>query len=106
MGVTAIFVDENPLPGSETEPAIAYRDRLRSPGERHANVTWHVVRPFHRMRKVRGFLWDQTRKEFFKVDSGRRVRILENNQARACMFDENRGKPVPDSAFPDNLLNP
>ena len=66
----------------------------------------HVVRPFRCVRKIVGFLWDQTFKKCFEISPRRRIGVLKNDQARARMLDEYGRQPAADLALPDNLLNP
>src|SRR5215217_9257528 len=53
----AVLAQIDALPGPESEPAIADRERERGPQERRLDVRRHVVRPLVGVRPVRRLRW-------------------------------------------------
>src|SRR5688500_10272464 len=47
-----VLEEEDALPRSERQAAVDHGDDLRGPCQHHAQMAWHVVRPFIRVHKV------------------------------------------------------
>ena len=81
---------EYPLPGSELHPTGADGNNFAGPSERHLDMTRHIIRPFEGVVEVRIVFGDETVEPTLKISTGRRIRILHDDQATAGVLAEYR----------------
>ena len=80
MRVPAVFPKKQALPGSQQQSAVRERDCFRRAGERHFDVTWHVIRTFRGVLEVAIVLRNQAIEPALEIASRRGVRIFHQDQ--------------------------
>jgi hypothetical protein len=80
MGLTAVLPEENPLPGAEQEASLRKRDRLAGAGQRHLDVTRHIVGSLERVLEVRVIRGHESVQPRLKVATRARVGVLHDDE--------------------------
>ena len=88
MGLSAVFEDENSLPGSEGHAAVVDGDDFRRTGEHHADMAWHVVGAFEGVDEIGIVLADQAVEPSFQIASRAGVGVFHEDQACAGMAEQ------------------
>ena len=90
MGITAVFEQKNALPGAECHSAVDDGNDFTGAGERHADMTGHIVRTFVGVDKPRCVFRHQFIKKYFKITPGTRICILHDHQTGTGVADKHR----------------
>jgi len=99
MGITAVFEKKNTLPGAECHPAFDDGNDFTGAGERHADMTGHVVRAFVGVDKPRRVFRHQFIKKYFKIPPRARICILHDDQAGTGVADKHRYRAMLNSSI-------
>jgi hypothetical protein len=76
-----VLEQEQALPSAQLQLACRNWNRFGGSGERHADMTGHIVGTFQSMRKVFFTFRNQSFEKFLEVATRRRVGVLEKKQA-------------------------
>lgn len=113
VGAATVLKKKKALPSTQSHPAIDHWNHFTGPGERHADVTWHIIRPFEGVHKIRSILRDQMIKKGFQISPRTGIRILHDHQAGRGMAHKNGNGPSLNSTpchhrsdFSSNLIGP
>ena len=101
----SVFEEEDALPSAKGHAAINDGNDLTAAGQRHPDVTRHVVRALVSVNEVRRVLRDKMIEECLKVLPGTRVRILHDDEARRSVLDEDGDSALPDSGGTDDTVD-
>ncbi len=85
-----MFPQEQPLPGTEEESTVRERHGFTRPGERHFNMTGHIVGAFCRVLKMRIVFGYEPTQPPLEIPARRRIRVLHGKQGAARVLAENR----------------
>ena len=98
MGTPAMLKNKYPLPGSQAQRKILYRNRQRAFRQHGLDMSRHVIRAFQGM----GIQWIifryQPVQPVFQVASGSGVRIFLNQQARRSVLQKQCAQTIPVAA--------
>lgn len=93
------------LPGAECHLPIHHRDHFACPGESHANMRGHVIRPLVSVHKVRSVLGNEMIKKGMQVGPRARIGILHDDQTCAGVPDKDGCCSRRNSRFSNDVLN-
>lgn len=85
-----VLPEENSLPSAKLHPTRGHGDYFTGAGESHFDMTRHIVGPFERVVKIWVVFRHETIEPPLEITTGRRISVLHDNQATACVLAENR----------------
>lgn len=94
----------NPLPGSEHEPTIRYRDAFGRLGDCAPHMRRHVIQAFVGMLPVSRFR-SYLLHPLAQVPQDRRICVLLNHKTRRGVAYKNNAQPYADTAFLNEFLH-
>ena len=100
-----MFKNKNALPRSESHFASEDWDGLAGPGQRHADVTWHVVGTFIGVLEPWSIFWNKFFKKSFQIPPRTRIGIFHQQQTCRGVLNENGNCPVTHLARTDDFCH-
>ncbi len=91
-----MFKDEDPLPGSEIEPAIGNGQNFRGPGDRSLQVGRHVVGSFRSVGVIGIVFWCQPLEPFHQIPARRWICIFSDDETGTGVAQKQLAKPCLD----------
>ncbi len=105
MAAGAVLPEEDALPGAEAEAASDEGDDLGRAGERHFNVTRHVVGALIRVGKVRIVLRNEPIDEAFQITTRRRIRVFHDDETAAGVAAKDSHGALVEAGFEKRFLD-
>lgn len=105
MGLTPMLESEDSLPCPQRHPPPVDGDHLGRTGQSHADVAWHVIRPFVSVDEIRIILRDQAIEPSLEITPCAWVGVFHEDQTRAGVAEENRHLSRGDSGSRDDTRN-
>lgn len=86
--------EKDTLPGAEGHFSVDDWDHFAGSGERHANVTGHVIGAFVGVGEPRCILGNEAFEKFFEVMTGLGVGIFHDDEAGTGVRDKNGNRSL------------
>ena len=89
-----MFKQKYSLPGSQGHPSIHDGDDFAGPGERHADMTWHVIGAFLSVDEPWGVFGNEFFEKEFQITAGAWIRVFHDHQTGAGVSNKDGDRSI------------
>lgn len=98
---TAVFKQENPLPGPEQHSALCNWDDLASAGQHHSQMRRHIIGTFVGVDEIVAVFGGESFEEGMEVRASRGIRVFVNHEAGTGVLNEDGHGACLHTTLPD-----